>query len=281
VGENDPHVIAFTIDSAVDPTQVVYLLGTLRHVINLRLLQRHLVSDVEEARRIQMSLLPERAPQFVDFDIAGRSVPAARVGGDLFDFLELSPTNLGVAVVDSSGHGLPAALMARDAITGLRVVLDVQYRLSRAIEKVNRVVARSGLTSRFITLFYAEFESNGNLVYCNAGHPPALLLRGGQIKELVHGGIVLGPDPKASYERGFEQFSAGSVLLIYTDGITEAANARGVQFGLARLSRLLKQCQEASAQGIVDAIFDAVRRHAPGPAGDDQTVVVVRRPAPG
>lgn len=281
VGENDPHVIAFTIDSAVDPTHVVYLLGTLRHVINLRLLQRHLVSDVEEARRIQMSLLPERAPQFVDFDIAGRSVPAARVGGDLFDFLELSPTNLGVAVVDSSGHGLPAALMARDAITGLRVVLDVQYRLSRAIEKVNRVVARSGLTSRFITLFYAEFESNGNLVYCNAGHPPALLLRGGQIKELIHGGIVLGPDPKASYERGFEQFTAGSVLLIYTDGITEAANARGVQFGLARLSRLLKQCQEASAQGIVDAIFDAVRRHAPGPAADDQTVVVVRRPAPG
>lgn len=278
VGDSDPHIIAFTVGPDVDPARAIYLLGTLRHVINLKLMQRHLVSDVEEARRIQMSLLPDKAPRFADFDIAGRSIPAERVGGDLFDYLELSEKNLGVAVVDSSGHGLPAALMARDVITGLRVSLDVQYRMVRAIEKVNRVVARSGLTSRFITLFYAEFEGNGNLVYCNAGHPPALLYRQGVVKELTHGGIVLGPDPKASFERGFEEFGPGSVLLIYTDGITEASNKRGTQFGLPRLIRLLKQSHEQSAAMLIDTVFDAVNKHAPESPTDDQTVVVVRRP---
>lgn len=278
VGEEQPHVIAFTLGATVDERQAIYLLGTLRHVINLKLMQRHLISDMEEARKIQMSLLPSRPPNFGDFDIAGRSVPAERVGGDLYDYLMLSEKNLGVAVVDASGHGLPAALMARDVITGLRVVLDVQYRMVRAIEKVNRVVARSGLASRFITLFYAEFESYGSLIYCNAGHPPPLLWRQGQVKELTHGGIVLGPDPKASFERGFENFPPGSVLLLYTDGITEAANRQGKQFGVGRLTKLLKATSDQKAAVIVDGVFDAVTKFAPGPMVDDQTVVVIRRP---
>jgi sigma-B regulation protein RsbU (phosphoserine phosphatase) len=98
------------------------------------------------------------------------------------------------------------------------------------------------------------------------------------VKELTHGGIVLGPDPKASFERGFEEFGPGSVLLIYTDGITEASNKRGTQFGLPRLSRLLKQSHEQSAAMLIDTVFDAVNKHAPESPTDDQTVVVVRRP---
>lgn len=277
VGESTPHLIAFTINNPLDTERVIYLLGTIRHVINLKLMQRQLVSAVEEARIIQLSLLPAQPPSLAGFDIAGKSVPAERVGGDLFDYHRLSDKVLGVSVVDSSGHGLPAALMARDVITGLRVVLDVEYRMTRAIEKVNRVVARSGLTSRFITLFYAEFESNGNLVYCNAGHPPPLLLHGGQVRELREGGIVLGPDPKATYERGFESFEPGSVVLLYTDGISEAVNRRGIQFGTQRLARLLRQLERESAQQIVDAVFEAVGKHTGGVRADDQTVVVIRR----
>jgi hypothetical protein len=254
VGESTPHLIAFTINNPLDTERVIYLLGI-----------------------IQLSLLPAQPPSLAGFDIAGKSVPAERVGGDLFDYHRLSDKVLGVSVVDSSGHGLPAALMARDVITGLRVVLDVEYRMTRAIEKVNRVVARSGLTSRFITLFYAEFESNGNLVYCNAGHPPPLLLHGGQIRELREGGIVLGPDPKATYERGFESFEPGSVVLLYTDGISEAVNRRGIQFGTQRLARLLRQLERESAQQIVDAVFEAVGKHTGGVRADDQTVVVIRR----
>jgi sigma-B regulation protein RsbU (phosphoserine phosphatase) len=169
--------------------------------------------------------------------------------------------------------------MARDVITGLRVVLDVQYRLTRAIERVNRVVSRSALASRFITLVYAEFERNGNMVYCNAGHPPPLLFQDGQVRKLEIGGLLLGPEPNASYERGFERFVPGSTLLFYTDGIVEAQNRSGKEYGAARLEKLLRHMKGAGAAEIVDAIFAEVERFAPGPRRDDQTVVVVRRPA--
>ena len=278
VGDGGEHIIALTLDPEVDQERAIYLLGTLRHIINLKLLHGQWVQDLEEARRIQTSLLPARPPDFHGFDIAARSVPAEEVGGDLYDFVELSDRVLGVAIADSSGHGLPAALMARDVITGLRVVLDVQYRMTRAIERVNRVVSRSALASRFITLFYAEFERTGNMVYCNAGHPPPLLIQDGQVKKLEIGGLLLGPEPSASYERGFERFVPGSTLLFYTDGIVEAQNRAGKEFGVARLERLLRQMKGAGAAALVDAIFAEAERFAHGPQRDDQTVVVVRRP---
>jgi sigma-B regulation protein RsbU (phosphoserine phosphatase) len=277
VGDTGQHIIAFTITSGIDPERAIYLLGTLRHVINLKMVQTHLLQDIEEARRIQLSLLPRAAPAFHGFDIAARSLPAEEVGGDLYDYLALSDQVLGVAVADSCGHGLPAALMARDVITGLRVALDVQYRLTRGIERVNRVVARSALASRFISLIYVEFEPTGNMVYCNAGHPPGLLCREGRITPLRLGGPVLGPVPTATYERGFERFPPDATLLLYTDGITDAEAPGGERFGTERLEHLLADHSAQPATTLVDRIFDAVATHAPGPRGDDQTVVVIRR----
>jgi sigma-B regulation protein RsbU (phosphoserine phosphatase) len=167
--------------------------------------------------------------------------------------------------------------MARDVVTALRAVLDVHYRLTYAIERVNRIVARSALASRFISLFYAEFEPSGNLVYCNAGHPPPLLLREGQVTALRRGGLVLGPDPGAVYERGFRNFQPGSTLLLYTDGITEAASNSDTQLDLQRLAALLVETDGESAEKIVDEVFRRVATLAPGAPEDDRTVLVVRR----
>ncbi len=278
VGKDGRHFIAFTLGEPIDPVRAVYLLGTIRHVINLRLTQEHLLHDLAEARQIQLSLLPEGPPDFFNFDIAARSVPADDVGGDLFDYPLQTPKNLGVVIADSCGHGLPAALMARDVITGLRVALDVQYRLTTAVERVNRVVAKSALASRFISLFYAEFEPSGNLVYCNAGHPPGLLWRAGRITRLKRGGMVLGPNPRARYERGFEKFPPGSTLLLYTDGITEAVSPAGKFFGAGRLERLLRETRHLPAETIVERVFAAVDQWSPTPRADDQTVFVIRRP---
>lgn len=120
VGGSNEFLVGFTIGKEVDLDQAIYLLTTIRHIINLKLELGERQHDVEEARRIQLSLLPEKAPDFHGFDIAALSLPADEVGGDLYDFIKLSPNLLGVAIADSSGHGLPAALMARDVITGLR-----------------------------------------------------------------------------------------------------------------------------------------------------------------
>jgi phosphoserine phosphatase RsbU/P len=278
VGGDNEFLVGFTIGKELDLDQAIYLLTTIRHIINLKLELGERQHEVMEARRIQLSLLPDKAPDFYGFDIAARSLPAEEVGGDLYDYIKLSPNLLGLAIADSSGHGLPAALMARDVITGLRCVLDIQYKLTRAVERVNRVVARSALASRFITLFYCEIEASGNLVYCNAGHPPALLLYGKQITHLDLGGLVLGPQPDAVYERGFERFRPGSTLLLYTDGIIEAESPEGESFGLPRMEQILLESQDLTAAQILNRIFEEVDRFSPNPRVDDQTVVVVRRP---
>ncbi len=278
LGERCQQIIAFSLKPTTEPEQVVYTLNTIRHAINLKIRQEHLEDRVAEVREIQMSLLPRNAPTFGQFDIAANTVPAEEVGGDLYDFLPLSPRRLGIAIADSSGHGLPAALQARDAIIGLRMGMQEQLRLTATIERLNRVVSHSALASKFISLFYGELESNGTCVYCNAGHTAPILYQNGSFEELIHGGTVLGPNPEASYDRGYVMIQPGAVLLAYTDGISEAENRLGEAFGVDKLRRLIASRTWVSAQSLVDAVFDEVRAFsATDPPADDQTVVVVLR----
>ncbi len=281
IGERSEQIVAFTLRRESDPDQVVHTLNTIRLAINLKLRADYYSDRVGQAREIQMSLLPKTAPVFGDFDIWGTTRPAEEVGGDLYDFIPISARNLGVAVADASGHGLPAALQARDAIIGLRMGVEERLRISATLEKLNKVVNHSALASKFISLFYGEIEPTGTVVYCNAGHPAPLLWDGKAFSELGRGGMLLGPNRDATYERGYAQIAPGSVLVAYTDGITEAWNRRGEAFGVERLKRLLRRQPWASAREVVDAAFDAVDRFASGsPQEDDQTVVaVLRRPS--
>lgn len=278
IGQRSRQIIAFSLKPGSDPEHVIYALNTMRHAINLKLRQEHLEDGVAEVREIQLSLLPESARRFWDYDIWGESVPAEEVGGDLYDYISISERSLGLAVADSSGHGLPAALQARDAIIGLRMGVEERLRITATIEKLNRVISHSALASKFISLFYGEIEPNGNLVYCNAGHPPPLLWTDGRIEELTRGGLVLGPNPDALYERGYVLLSPGSILLAYTDGITEAENPVGEAFGVERLVRMLRRERWTSARDLVEAVFTEVREFsAVDSPRDDQTVVAVLR----
>ena len=231
VGESRQHIIAWSLEDSSDREHVVVVLNTIRHAVNLKLRKQHLEDRVAEVREIQHSLLPRVAPRFHDFEVWGATRPAEEVGGDLYDYIAVSERSLGLAIADSAGHGLPAALQARDAIIGLRMGVEERLRITATIEKLNRVVSRSALATKFISLFYGELEPNGNLVYCNAGHPPPLLLRDGRIEELRRGGLILGPNPDAQYERGYADLPRGAALLLYTDGIVEAADAQGEMFG--------------------------------------------------
>ena len=279
LGEDNRWLLSFSIDGEYDRERLLYLLSAVQHVVGQKLRQWRLRDVMEEARLIQQSLLPKASPSFVHYDIHGRSVPAEGVGGDLFDFIPLSDRILGIAVADSSGHGLPAALQARDVITGLRMGIEGNLKIVSTIEKLNKVINRSTLATRFVSLFYGELEKNGNFIYCNAGHPPGLLLHQGGIKKLEFGGMVLGPDPDARYERGYVEVRSGDTILLYSDGIPEAENRDGEAFGIERLERILIAHNHRTARELVELIFREVaafsERTAPN---DDQTVVVLRHP---
>jgi phosphoserine phosphatase RsbU/P len=278
IGDLCRQIVAFTIREDADPTQVGHTLNTIRHAINLKLRSEKFADRMAEARAIQLSLIPTTAPTFGDYDIWGASVPAEEVGGDLYDFIRVSQRSLGVAVADASGHGLPAALQARDAIIGLRMGLEENLRISATLEKLNRVVNHSALASKFISLFYCEIESAGTLVYCNAGHNPPILWDGTAFRELSRGGMILGPNPTAQYERGYETLAPGSILVAYTDGIVEAVDAKDEAFGMERLKSLVASGRWSSAREVVDAVFEAVRDHVGGDTrDDDQTVVAIIR----
>ncbi|HKB08872.1 MAG TPA: SpoIIE family protein phosphatase, partial [Candidatus Polarisedimenticolia bacterium] len=203
IGKDNRYILSFSIEGEFDREKTLYFLSAIQHVIGQKIRHRRLQSVMEEARQIQVSLLPKAPPNFATFDIHGRTVPAETLGGDLYDFIPISERVLGVAVADSSGHGLPAALQVRDVITGLRMGMAEHLKIISTIERLNKVIHRSTLVTRFVSLFYGEIERNGNFIYCNAGHPPALHYQDGRFRELDQGGLVLGPDPEARYERGY------------------------------------------------------------------------------
>jgi sigma-B regulation protein RsbU (phosphoserine phosphatase) len=280
VGIDTQRIMAFSIEESPDHERVIYTLNTIRHLINLKLRKERLDSRVAEVQAIQGSLLPSGPPDFGDYEIWGATSPAEEVGGDLYDFLPVSKRSLGVAIADSAGHGLPAALQARDAIIGLRMGVEERLRITATIEKMNRVINHSALASRFISLFYGEIESNGNMVYCNAGHNPPLLYSHGEFHELRQGGIILGPHPTAKYERGYIRLEPGSILVMFTDGIVEAADRNENMFGTERLKNIVREKPWESARELVDEIFAAAKRFSSiDPPLDDQTVVaIIRRP---
>jgi len=278
IGDPGRQIVAFTLKEDSDAAEVGHTLNTIRHAINLKLRSELYADRFAEARAIQLSLLPRSAPAFGDFDVWGASRPAEEVGGDLYDFIPVSDRNLGITVADASGHGLPAALQARDAVIGLRMGVEENLRISSTMEKLNRVVNHSALASKFISLVYLELEQNGTLVYCNAGHNPPLLWNGATFQELRRGGMILGPEPSSRYERGYAALEPGSVLLAYTDGIVEAFDPSDEAFGMDRLKGVVAGGGWASARELVDAVFEAVRSHVGSDLrDDDQTVVAVTR----
>jgi sigma-B regulation protein RsbU (phosphoserine phosphatase) len=273
------YLLAFDIDAAREREAALVSLAILRHSINQKILRGRMDDTLREARKIQSSILPRRAPVFDSFDLAGRNESLENVGGDFFDFIPLSPKILGVAIADASGHGLPAALQVRDIYMGLRMGLGRDYKIVRTIERLNKIIHESILTSRFVSMFYGELELNGNFLYVNAGHPPPFHLdAAGDVTFLEAGGVVLGPLADASYERGFVAVERGDLLVLYTDGIVEArARGGGDEYGVDRLVEVVRRFRLKSAEEIVDAVFADVSRFGEGgAAADDLTVVVVR-----
>jgi phosphoserine phosphatase RsbU/P len=277
VGDED-YILSFNVAPESSRDDILFSLSLIRHAINQKLREDHFRSVLAEAQTIQQSILPHRPPEYPGFDIWGRTMPAEFVSGDYYDFIDVSETILGVAVADASGHGLPAALMIRDVYVGLRMGTDRDYKIIRTLQKLNSIIHRSRLTAKFVSLFYGELERGGLFIYCNAGHnPPFLMKKGANRVEMLRngGGLVLGPTPDASYQRGFAQLEAGDVLCLYTDGVIEAHDRADREFGIERLQRLVRAHRDCTAQEIGQVVLDRVTRW--GREGeDDRTVVIIK-----
>lgn len=284
VGDGE-YVLAFDVAPGHHRDDVLFSLGILRHSINQKLRRDRMAGIFEEARKIQASILPRRVPEYGSFDIFGRSEQMDAVGGDFYDYIPLTDKILGLAIADVSGHGLPAALQVRDIYMGLRMGLARDFKIVRTVERMNNIIHKSTLTSRFVSMFYGELEINGVFIYVNAGHPPPFHIAvDGAMRALEEGGPVLGPLWDQSYQRGFVIMKPGDLLVFYTDGIIEAQGRgedglpRG-EFGINRLLDVARAHQGERAKAVVEAIFRSVEEFTGGAdPEDDRTVMVVSHP---
>lgn len=274
---DDQYILSFSVDPGAPDEDLMASLGILRHAVDQKLRQERFLSALNEARQIQMSILPRRAPRAGPFDMSGFTAPAEIVGGDFFDFITVSERIWGVAIADASGHGLPAALQVRDVYTGLRMGVARDFKIVRTVERLNRIIHQSRMTTKFVSLFYGEIEQEGNFIYVNAGHPPPLHFHARGCSPLKQTGMVLGPSGNAAYSRGFLSLEKGDSLLLYTDGMVEATDGRGKEFGLERLKKAFLALGQRPAAEITRALIDKVSEFTQGrPPEDDRTVVVVK-----
>jgi sigma-B regulation protein RsbU (phosphoserine phosphatase) len=244
--------------------------------------KERLEREVELASEIQRQILPKGVPDVPGFELAGWSRPARHIGGDYYDFFRLDGEHdrLALVVGDVSGKGMPAALLVSTLHSSLRLLAERLSIRPELLERLNRHILESSAANKFITLFAGELDpATGRLVYLNAGHNPALVLRAsGAIERLGPGGLPLGLLPGASYRAERLELGAGDLLCLYSDGITEAASPADEEFGLARLAGVLESECKRPLPEVVRAVEDAVTRFVAGePQGDDQTLVMLRR----
>ena len=282
VGSGPAYILSLGIQHHGSEEDLLVLLETIRAAVGLKLRAQALADQVRQASTIQQSLIPPTLPRFAGFDIAAVTVPADDVGGDVYDVQEVEAGALGVLIADASGHGLPAALQARDVVIGMRMGQSKGEKITGMVSRLNRVIHDSGLASRFISLFYGELEPSGNLVYVNGGHcPPLLLANDDEVFELMTCGPVLGPLPDAVYRRGYVALRPGEILILFTDGVTERGQSddddEPDEFGRDRLVEAVKELRHEPAAAIVEEILARVRAYGRGPLADDVTILVIKR----
>jgi sigma-B regulation protein RsbU (phosphoserine phosphatase) len=272
---DEKYVLSFDIAPGLGTDDIHFSLNLIRYAINQKVKAARYEALIVEAQRIQQSILPQRIPQYEGFDIWGKTVAAEIVSGDFYDFIPLTDNILGLAIADGSGHGLPAALIVRDVYMGLRMATDRDFKIVRTMQKLNHIIHRSRMTTKFVSLFYGELETGGIMIYTNAGHNFPFVLKGDSVELLQNGGPVLGPTPDATYTRGFMKLDKGDLLCMYSDGIVEAHDAKDNEFGMEQLIDVVRSNRARSAQDIGQAVLARVAEWRRVPE-DDRSVVIVK-----
>jgi len=239
--------------------------------------QQEQEQEIAEAKAIQEKLLPREIPQMPGYEIASAWQSARLVGGDYFDILPLDEKSLGVCIADVVGKGMPAALLMSNLQAAVRGLSSSTFSPDLLCSRLNSLMYRNTASDRFITFFYAQLDGPGRrLAYVNAGHnAPFVMHSDGSHERLREGGTVLGVFDTQSYDLGLAQLRAGDRVLLFTDGITEARNSAGEEFGEVRLLGLLNDHRASSADELQAKILEMVAEFSGHHWQDDATLLVL------
>lgn len=241
-----------------------------------------LKEEMKVATRIQNNLLPDRNPEIPGYEVAAFNIPAKEVGGDYYDFIELDEDHLGFCIGDITGKGMPAALLMANLQASLRSQTLINKETNICVQNINKLLYRNTEASKFATLFYGMLDyENHNICYCNAGHDQPLIFRKHKMhSKLEVTGMLLGVVDKADYMCENISLETDDIVVIYTDGITEAMNKELEEFGLERTVGVIEKFADKSASDILKHIYDEVSSHSDGfQQSDDITIMVIKRTA--
>jgi serine phosphatase RsbU (regulator of sigma subunit) len=241
--------------------------------------ERQAAHDLAIAKQVQTRLFPQRQPLIRTLVYAGICHPARIVGGDYYDFLDLGSRRLGLVVADIAGKGIGAALLMANLQAALRSQCATAWEQpERFLRSVNQLLYENTAEGDYATLFFAEYDDDTRkLRYSNCGHPPALLLRGDDgLERLGATCTVVGLFEKWDCTMEERELAPGDAVLLYTDGVTEALNGEGEEFGEERLLEAARQHRELSLPEMLETVTDQARRFSPYEQADDITVIVAK-----
>jgi sigma-B regulation protein RsbU (phosphoserine phosphatase) len=269
-----------------DDLQVLMLLASQVAIIIEKVMlheqlieKKRLEGQLEVARQVQLELLPARDPELNGYDISAYNYPTEEVSGDYYDWVKIFDDQIGLVIADVSGKGVPAALLMAFLRASLRAATHIGYSPHISMAKVNYLLWESIERNQFVTAFYGILDAtNKTLSYTNAGHnPPLLLDKDGNAKFIEKGSLPLGMFRDTRYHEYYLTTEPGDVLVLYTDGVTEAQNSRGEEFGRMRLAEAARANQQLSARDLIVAVNNEVLEWTEGRgATDDATFFVIK-----
>ena len=260
---------------------------TLRHMAEWReaLASRDklvvLQNELNVASQMQQSILPTELPESFDYQLFASMEPARNVGGDFFDVIRLEEGRIGLAIADVSDKGVPAALFMMSSRTLLKGAALGHPDPGQVLHEVNNMLEEDNEASMFVTVLYSVYDpANGKFTYANGGHNPPLIVNADGSSSLLPltDGIALGMMPNLSYQQNTVELSPGDTVVFYTDGVTEAMDGAGQEFGIERLCRIFASDPPNDSRKATQAIFEAVRNFVGDtPQSDDITCLTLRR----
>ena len=239
--------------------------------------KRRIDNELQIASQIQQALLPRSRTRGSFYDASGTSIACRAIGGDFFEYIDLPDGSFGFALGDVSGKGPPAALLTAMLQGMFSTQAFAPVEPAEMMTRVNRALLARGIESRFATIFYAILRADGRLTYYNAGQNPPLLFSASGVRKLETGGMIVGLFPHASYEQEDVQLAAGDSLAIFSDGVSEALNAGGDEYGESRIQEAVAPNWLEPSDVVLQALLGSVRGFAQGAAqNDDVTALIVR-----
>lgn len=274
------------LEYSVDDIEFIYSIGSLaiislenRKLFKQALEKQKMEEELDIAREIQQNLLPSLIPDLKNFEISAVNISSKQVGGDYFDIIKLDETRCCIAIADVSGKGFPASLLMANMQAFLQVVCRQDYPLAQATQIINDLITENTSDGKFITFFWGLLDDKAiNISYVNAGHNPPLLIRNGEIRKLEAGGMVLGVMKTVMpYNTETVQLKKDDVLVLFTDGISEAMNTKGEEFSDQNLEEYVKQIYHLSSDEILDKIKNEVQAFTRGAIqSDDITLMIIK-----